>query len=249
MGIFNKNVMCLDTVDSTNKYAIQLLTRQHIPEGTMILAWNQIAGMGLGTNKWAAEPGKSLTFSIVFHPAFLPPEKQFSLNQVISLGIRDFFSTLIEDAGLAIKWPNDIYFGKNKLGGILIQNIITGLVFETSVAGVGLNINQERFPSDIPNPISLKQILGKETDINYVSDGVYDAIEARYVQLVNGSFRKLQKDYTGHLLGWDHWRNYLAAGKHFEGMIKGVSDFGRLIVETSDGRLLEFDHKEIEYIF
>ena len=248
MDSLKKHIIFLDSVDSTNNYAKQLLARQTVPEGTLILAGSQTAGMGLGTNTWESEPGKNLTFSIIFHPVFLAIEKQFFFNQAISLGIVDFFNLMINDGGISLKWPNDIYFHSKKMGGILIQNSVSGQVFEHAVVGIGLNINQDRFLEKIPNPVSLKQILNQDTDLNFALDLVFNSIETRYIQLRNGHFRKLRKDYSDHLLGFEIWRNYFSGEKRFEGMIKGVTEFGRLLVENRLGEILEFDHKEIEYM-
>ncbi|MCX6251897.1 MAG: biotin--[acetyl-CoA-carboxylase] ligase [Bacteroidetes bacterium] len=249
MSRFKKNIIYLDTVDSTNRYAKQLLASQPVPEGTLILAGSQIAGMGLGTNTWESEPGKNLTFSLVLHPVFLPVEKQFFLNQAISLGIVDFINSMINEDGLCLKWPNDIYFLNQKMGGILINNTLSGQVFETAIVGIGLNINQVIFPITIPNPVSLKQVIKRDTDLKLAIDIVYDAIEARYMELGNGTFRQLQKEYTAQLLGLDTWRNYSSGDHIFEGRIIGITEYGQLKVETHSRKILNFDYKEIEYIF
>ena len=96
-----------------------------LPEGTVIMAENQYEGRGQVGSKWHAEPGKNLTFSILLRPSFIQPREQFNLNMTISIAIQKALESLI-GTGLSVKWPNDIYFGHQKIGGMLIENIVAG---------------------------------------------------------------------------------------------------------------------------
>jgi BirA family transcriptional regulator, biotin operon repressor / biotin---[acetyl-CoA-carboxylase] ligase len=245
---FKQTIIELDKVNSTNDYASSLLKTREIPEGTVIWAMEQYEGKGLGANTWESEPGKNLTFSMILHPAFLLPENQFCLNEAVSMGVLDFTRSLIPAEKNSLKWPNDIYSGNRKLGGILINNIISGTRFETSIVGIGLNINQTEFPANIPNPISVKQILRKETDLTAALNGICMHIKQRYSQLQDDDPAGLHKEYCKNLLGFESWRMYKAGDQEIEGKITGVDGSGRLSVEFKDGHVREFDHQQIEFL-
>jgi BirA family biotin operon repressor/biotin-[acetyl-CoA-carboxylase] ligase len=154
-----QNFFTLKEVDSTNNFLKELLSNSTpLVEGTVIMAENQYAGRGQQHKSWHTEPGKNLTFSILLMPVFLPVEDQFDLTRVVSLGVFDALWPITGNK-LKIKWPNDLYYGDNKLGGILIENIIQSGKIKASVIGIGLNINQESFPPYLPNPKSYMKIM------------------------------------------------------------------------------------------
>ena len=146
-GLFvGQNFVTLKEVDSTNNFLKNLASNSKpVIEGTVIMAENQYAGRGQQQNGWFAQPGKNLTFSILFKPHFLAVADQFDLVRAVSLGVFDTFEPLL-GAGLKIKWPNDIYHGDQKLGGMLIENMIQGGQIKNSIVVIGLNINQQNFP-------------------------------------------------------------------------------------------------------
>lgn len=239
-------VIELDVVSSTNQYAEELIKTSRPAEGTLILAHKQTAGKGQGDNTWESETGRNLTFTVILHPDFLLPEQQFLLNKAISLAITDHISILIKDKPVKIKWPNDIYLDNKKLGGILINNIINGNIFETAIAGIGLNINQVIFSKDIPNPVSLKQILGYDLDLKGQLTKLCNGLESRYESLLKKKFSILDNDYNSILLGYSEWRTYQAGKTEFEGRIKGVDEFGRIQIETREGKTHTYSHGELD---
>ncbi|HYH55846.1 MAG TPA: biotin--[acetyl-CoA-carboxylase] ligase, partial [Anseongella sp.] len=133
-------------MDSTNNFAKELVANSGpVPDGTVIMAEGQYGGRGQADNTWLSEPGKNLTFSLILNCEFLPPAEQFCLSMAVSLGV---LGTVKRELGkeALIKWPNDIYFGAKKLGGILIENVLMGSLLRSSVTGIGLNVNQTHFP-------------------------------------------------------------------------------------------------------
>ena len=134
---FQKPVICLDEIGSTNDYLNQLRHGSPIKNGTVVSAGFQTKGRGQQGNFWESTAMKNLLFSFVVEPRMLNPEKQFLLSMAISLGICDYLKTIIPDA--KIKWPNDIYTGNNKIAGILIENHFFGSGWSYSIAGVGFN--------------------------------------------------------------------------------------------------------------
>ena len=148
----------LAETDSTNTYLQQLDADRHLPEGYIAYTDTQRAGRGQRGNSWESQPGKNLTFSLLLRPEHIPANQQFLLSQAVSLAATDVLNRYA--SGFSIKWPNDIYWEDKKIAGILIENVLSGSTFARSIVGIGLNINQERFISDAPNPVSLFQITG-----------------------------------------------------------------------------------------
>ncbi len=181
--IIGSNIIFHNELISTNTCAALLLKQQKPPEGTVIHANFQTAGKGQKGNIWVSEAGKNLLFSIILFPDMIKPEEQFGISMAISLGICDFLNKLIPVC--SIKWPNDIYAGDDKIAGILIENSIRGGNIESSIAGIGLNINQVIFPSYLPNPVSLKLITGKEHDPDYCLNELLSSLDKRYKMLIS----------------------------------------------------------------
>ena len=147
-------------------------------------------------------------------------------------------------SGVAIKWPNDIYIGNKKVAGILIENSVSGNDLQHSIIGIGINVNQEIFSAQLPNPTSLKLITGKEFDLKECLEQLCSSIEKRYLQLRNSS-KKIDSDYLKNLCRFEEWANYNYKGEKVKAKITGVSKIGKLILETEKGGRLECDFKEI----
>jgi BirA family biotin operon repressor/biotin-[acetyl-CoA-carboxylase] ligase len=252
--LIGKTLLELDRVDSTNAYASQVFTTSEFEDGTVIQAHEQYAGRGQHDHTWLSEAGKNLTFTVCLKPRFLAPDRQFQLNKAIALAVLDFIRSFTSQ-GIEksqeisrIKWPNDIYYGDRKIGGILIENKIMGSILEATFAGIGLNINQMHFAPDIPNPVSLIQILGHETILKDALVSLCGLLDKRYLDLMHTDQVHPDREFDQNLLGFDQWRDFLCDGKLLEGRIKGVDNSGRLLVENQNDEILYFSHKEIEYI-
>ena len=168
--------------DSTNRWLREYEPPTDAP-GQPLVVWAdyQTAGKGQGTNRWESERDKNLLFSILYHPLHIQANRQFTISMAISLAIVDALEQQIGD--VCIKWPNDIYWRNAKIGGILIENRLLGQTIKDSVIGVGLNVNQRQFKSDAPNPISLWQIHGHETD----RGALLDTILERFIIIIRNS--------------------------------------------------------------
>lgn len=230
---------------STNSVAQELLNKNEATEGCVILTDEQTGGRGQRGNSWEAQPGQNITLSVIFRPVFLPAAGQFFLNMAVSLAVTDLLNTLLPP-GTQVKWPNDIYFEDQKLGGILIENSILGSNLQTSIIGIGLNVNQQYFSN--PNAVSLKLISGQHFDLAYLTKKLLEALEKRYLQLQKNSFKALQQEYWQHLLGLNEYRFFEVNGQAVTGKITGTDDFGRLAVEINE-QIRYFDLKEIKFLF
>ena len=237
----------LKQVSSTNEYLKEVLDTVDLPEGDIVIADHQTAGKGLDTNTWESEAGKNILMSMILYPDFLKVKDQFLISMTAALGIVDFLENMLPEATFLIKWPNDIYSGRYKIGGILISNEILGENFEHVIVGIGLNINQVNFSKSLPNPTSLSILSGKEYDIPEATEGLRNYIADRYEQLRSNGHQQIWDEYHQKLLGLNEWRAYEFLGRKIKARSKGVTEFGRLIIET-DTEEIECDLKEIVFL-
>ena len=242
-----RNLHNLPSVNSTNEYALSLLSKNKPAEGTVISTSNQFAGRGQIGSGWESEPGKNIALSVILYPTFLPIAQQFLLNQSISLAVFDLVKEYFPQK-TKIKWPNDIYIYKKKVAGILIQNSISGTQIRSSVVGIGINVNQVLFTSGAPNPTSFKLESGKELDIDKIISKLCHCIENRYLKLKSRNLVPLQADYLKHLYRYQKECTFQRPnGQIFTGIITGIADSGQLQVETT-GKTETFGLKEIKFL-
>jgi BirA family biotin operon repressor/biotin-[acetyl-CoA-carboxylase] ligase len=243
-----QNLIKLSDVDSTNNFLKLLMSKSEpLPEGTVIMADNQYAGRGQQQNIWQAEPGKNLTFSLYLKPEFLPVHQQFLLNMAVSIALNDALATLTGD-GLKIKWPNDLYYNQQKLGGILIENSISGQTYKSTIIGIGLNVNQEVFSGGLnQRATSLYRILQKDVNLIKLLAVICSHIESQYLKLKENKFRALHEAYLQKLYGYMKTGKFRYNGQVFEGMITGVTEQGMLKI-NSEGTEKAFNFKEVEFL-
>ena len=228
MHSFGRFLSIIDSVDSTNNYAMQKVHARLAKHGDAWLAKHQTQGKGQRNKHWMAEPGQNITISIVAEPNFLRPDNPFPLIAAVALGIYDFFKHYAGEES-RIKWPNDIYWRDRKAGGILIENAIRDKNWLFAVIGVGLNINQSDFGEF--NAASLCSITGKEYDIISLAKELLVFLENRYDALMS-SPQKIMEDYCGVLYKRNERVVFKKENESFEARVCGVSDTGSLIVET-----------------
>jgi BirA family biotin operon repressor/biotin-[acetyl-CoA-carboxylase] ligase len=218
--------------------------------GTCYFAHEQTSGKGQRGKSWATERGMNIILSIVLKPDFLQPFQQFQLSACVAVATRQFFSKYDDDL-LKIKWPNDIYWRDQKLGGILIENIMRsqgpgGGSWDWAVVGIGLNINQTNFAADLKNPVSLKQITGKSFDQIELAKKLCLSIDQFYKKLMNREANTILKMYNQFLYKKDETVKLKKGNRIFSGIIKNVTQTGQLIVQHSVED--QFDFGEIEWL-
>ena len=217
-----------------------------LAEGTVIMADNQYAGRGQHENTWHADPGLNLTASILLKPVFLPVNRQFRLNMAISIALRNALKTRITEH-IAIKWPNDIYHLDRKLGGILIENSISGSQYKTAVIGIGINVNQIIFsPQKVKTAVSLSEILQENVNLMELLAEICSHIEGQYLRL-KGNSDDLTKDYLSGLYKFGQIATFKDKNGPFKGVIENVTPDGALVVAT-EGCTKAYNFKEIEFI-
>lgn len=243
--------MWLEKVSSTNSFLADLSVRNKLPEGTVVIAFMQEQGRGQRGTTWQSEAGKNLTLSILLKPMFIKVNEQFALNKAISLGVMDFITEHIKKETakeVKIKWPNDIYIGNKKVAGILIENSVSGNGLIQSVIGIGINVNQERFPPDIPNATSLRIETGKEFILLTEFEQLAFCLEKRYLQL-SGYLKEIDTDYLKNLYRFNEWANYHFGREKINARITGISATGKLLLEKRNLEMIECDFKEVKFVF
>jgi BirA family transcriptional regulator, biotin operon repressor / biotin---[acetyl-CoA-carboxylase] ligase len=244
--IIGSQIIHIENLPSTNTYATELLREGRAAEGTVIRADYQTSGRGNAGSKWESEEGKNLLISIILFPSFLFPDEQFLISMTIATGICDFLTAFT--SGISVKWPNDIYIKDDKIAGILIENSLMGDNITHSVAGIGLNINQKKFPPELPNPVSLTLITAKEHDISGSMRDLIGCLDKRYMSLIEGGNEKIRDDYNALLYRKGIWSWYSDNTGKFEGKLTGVDENGLLYVEKRSGQSQAYTFKEIGFI-
>lgn len=239
-----KQVIYLPQCDSTNRFAQEFIIKNSATEGTVVITDCQTHGQGQRGNSWEAAPGQNITLSLILKPGFLLAQNQFDLNICISLAVLDFAQIFLA-RNLKLKWPNDLYYGNKKIGGILIQNSLSGQNIQHAVIGIGLNINQDSF--SIATASSFSLITGKNFALNLLIERLLESIEARYLQLKNGDYTRLRFTYLENLYRYQELNRYLINGNTVEGIIIGVSEAGQLGLRINES-IKYFGFKEIAFV-
>jgi BirA family biotin operon repressor/biotin-[acetyl-CoA-carboxylase] ligase len=240
----------LDTIDSTSTELRRRMSVEELPHGYCISADFQTSGHGQATNRWESENGKNLLFSLLLRPIVIPAAEQFVITELVTLAIINALQDEIRQK-ITIKWPNDIYVGDKKLCGILIENALCGPVIDTCIVGIGININQELFVSDAPNPVSLKQLNGRDNDRIDILDEIYRNILNYYDYLAdnwqnNDIKQSLHYEYMNNLYRRTGYHNYSTPeGEKFSGEIEDIGPQGHLILRLQSGEIRTFAFKEV----
>ena len=230
----------LSSIDSTNIYAISQVQQQMAVSGSCYRTDFQTHGKGQHGRVWGSEKGENLLCSYVLslndlkkpkenHSKWTPAD-QFGLSVAVSLAVTDFFGSLAGDE-TQIKWPNDLYWRDRKAGGILIENIIRGAEWTWSVIGIGININQTQFATDLGKPVSLQQITGKSWEIPILLKTLSTALTLRVNQWLAGAFDKMLIEYNNRLYKKSSIVKFKTKNIQFSGKVIGVNKLGQLIID------------------
>ncbi len=233
-------------IGSTNAFAAQLIAQKKPAEGTVIFTSQQTSGRGQIGSSWESEPHKNIALSVILYPTFLPVREQFVLNLAVSLAVRDFIAKYTEKP-VKVKWPNDIYVENRKIVGILIQNTIRQNALQSSIVGIGVNVNQITF-SAAPNATSLALETGKTYDLYQLTERLCLSLEQRYVKLKNSAdYQSIRDAYLDHLYRFDELAPFRRAdGSTFQGKITGITPDGKLAIISDYGQET-FAIKEIRF--
>lgn len=243
----NFSISFFEVLNSTNRVLAEKV-KFDIEEGIVISTDYQTAGRGQANNCWESERGKNLLFSFLIKPTNISASAQFVVSQIIALSIRDVLENYLEQQ-VTIKWPNDIYVQDKKIAGILIENSLQGTMLSTSIIGVGLNVNQDKFLSGAPNPISMKQLAEKEFDRNQVLFDVLQRFSFYYTDLTEQKRIEIAKLYKSKLYrnaGYHFFEN--EKKERFSAKIHDILPTGQLVlVRKFDNQPVIFSFKEVRF--
>ncbi len=244
-----QNLIKLDRVSSTNDYLKEQLSNfKPLDEGSAIMTIDQYSGKGQRGNTWQSQPGKNLTISIVFYPTFLAIEDQFLLNVCFSLGLTNWLQSTLRQS-VKVKWPNDIMVDQQKICGILIENQVKKSSISSSIIGIGVNINQTNFGTELTQRVcSMKGMLGQEDDlsIDQLLPSLFQHLQMQYELLKKGAHSELLKAYNTTLMWQGELRPFLIDDVEVQGKIVEVRKDGLLHVDFGKA-IRTFQMKEISH--
>ena len=230
------NSIYLPEIDSTNLFAMNLLSKTNPPEGTCVYTAYQSAGRGQIGRFWH-----------IFYPKPLKAIDQFILNIISGLAVRDVVGMYCDN--VKIKWPNDIYVDDKKIAGILVQNILRGTDIKATVIGIGLNVNEQHFPSEIPNPVSISQITSKSHDLAEIRQLLSSKLEFYFMKMKYGHHEWLKETYINTMYRINETANFKTDGETIIfGKIRGVNEQGKLLIQVESEDVLAFGFREIGYV-
>ena len=240
----------LQSTPSTNSLLMQLARERRrdgnpLPDLYAVYTDFQTAGRGAGTNKWHSSRGLNILTSIYFETG-LAAADQFVFNLWFATATRRFLAEHVPD--VLIKWPNDMYVRDRKLAGDLTEHSVSGGRLDFTVAGIGINVNEERFPNPIPNPTSLFLETGRRYDIDTLMDEYLSVLRERRQLLSTIHAAELREEYLSYLYRRNEAHPYLIHGQQINSVIRDIDRFGRLVLELPDGSQETFGFKEVSYV-
>jgi len=261
----------LESVDSTNNYAFKQVHEGLAHHGTAYFARQQFAGKGQRGKSWSATKDSSILLSIVIDPRPLSLNQQFQLSAMAAVSVCKFFRRHTDDRTY-IKWPNDLYWQDRKAGGILIENIIGGQKTQAnssvsrnstqdpqivntnqpssnwlwSVVGIGINVNQTEFAPELINPVSMKQITGKDFNPVELANELCVILDEEFRHMIAFGFDYIFSTYLSLLYKKNESVRLKKGNRVFEATIKTISQTGKLVVQHAFEE--EFDFGEIEWL-
>lgn len=229
-----------------------------LPHLYTIRADYQTAGRGQAGNSWESEEGKNLLFSALLRYNDLRAADQWRLSMLVALALWEVLAKHLPEEQLTIKWPNDIYFGDKKLVGILIENSLVGGYVGYSIAGIGVNVNQTKWLSNAPNPISMKEITNQDYDVETLMNEWIDAMkswERRTTEAIKAM-------YMQHIYRGTGWHKYVErevnvaptsiAKQGIDGIFRaelvGISEQGELILRKENNEEQAYHFKQIRFV-
>ena len=237
-----------DEIDSTNAWLQAAGRAEQYPEGTAVTTDFQVSGRGQQGATWEAEKGKNILVSILVKPSFLPLNRQFLLSMAVALAVQKTVQHFLPVQSVEIKWPNDIYVEERKVCGILIENSLSGEKINSSIIGIGLNVNQ---PFDEYQPrCSMANYAGRELNKDHVLQLLFGKLEQEYLHLRQGKYDDITEEYHAHLyrkgLIAEYW--HAQDKRQFSAILEGVSPEGKLMLRLADGAVLSFLNKEVRFL-
>jgi BirA family biotin operon repressor/biotin-[acetyl-CoA-carboxylase] ligase len=242
----NIKTLFYNELTSTNDTLRELRNNEEASHGTAIMAGFQNKGKGQSGNEWHSLPNKNMLLSVFVKPKQLEIENSFLLSMVVSLSILKVLHKF--EVSAQIKWPNDILVNCQKICGILIENSLVGNLISDSIIGIGLNVNQEKFPKFNPTATSLKLEKQVSFDNAVLAEEVKLELLKGINELVEENYTRIKLDYLKNLFGFETKLLYRDKYTDFFGKIKDVSFMGPISIEKENGEQLKYFFKEVQLL-
>ena len=260
--------MYIDQTDSTNSLMQRLLRGEEQEYAAclkadvpLIYTTHQTAGRGQTGNSWESEPGKNLLLSYLLREPDVNISEQFLLNVTAAVAahrtIAEWLS-LEQRPMLSIKWPNDIYIGNRKIAGILVENSLSGAKIQHSIAGIGINVNQEQWVSGAPNPVSIKQLTGVKADIDSIVQRFkyklettlsWDPVQRRNYYRVHHFRRDGYWPFVEREVSTEPTMNApVGTNGQFMARIKQILPTGEIVLLDQQGEQHTYHFKQVRYV-
>lgn len=233
------SIIELDSIDSTNNYAMRLIDADTAQHGLCITANYQTAGKGQRGKQWDNAACESLLMSIIVVPRW-SIDQQFLLSAAVAVAVADVLTTLHSSWIVAIKWPNDIFINDKKTAGILIENVLRGNKWQFAVIGIGLNILQSEFSTSLPHASSLLIQSGKKYSLHELREGLLSKIMA--VLEPASSPEQIMASYNDFLYRKECNQRFANEDKEWSAIINEVTIDGKLHVTEQDGTSAFYVH-------
>ncbi|MDX1544416.1 MAG: biotin--[acetyl-CoA-carboxylase] ligase [Christiangramia sp.] len=241
-------IIKVNAIDSTNSFVREFYEGNNDFEPVCVRAICQKRGRGQRGSSWESKAGENLTFSILYPQKKLNISRHFLLSATISLAVLKALHEL-QIPELKVKWPNDILSARRKVGGILIENIVKTEGIVASIIGIGLNVNQEEFKG-LPKAGSLKSISGNNFDLDELMNRILFTIQSKLKELPLVTANQILEDYAQNMFRLNMVSAFSSPeGKHFNGIIRGVTKDGKLNLEIEEGLFKTFDLKEVQLLY
>lgn len=223
---------------------MQLIDADTAQAGLTILASEQTAGKGQRGKRWKDERGQSLLMTVVCAPE-CRLERQFLFSAAVANAVAGFLTDLYENWDVQVKWPNDIIINDKKAGGILIENVLRGNEWCYSVVGLGLNIGQPSFPSELPYATSLRMASGKDFSLKTV----FESLRKRILEKTSGRLDEagVLKDFNDYLYRKDCIQRFENGERTWQALVKGAKPDGTLEVQDAGGNLVSYVHGQVQW--
>lgn len=250
MQIIGNQIIWLNQVESTNDFALEMITVKTPESGTVIATTDQTKGKGQRGNQWLVRANENLCFSIVLTKLHIDVSKIFVMNMAIAVGLRNYIAAEVKNKTVSIKWPNDILIGREKVAGVLIENSLSGSTINNFVIGIGINMNQEVFDFShfMRKPTSLKIQTSNTYSLKQELDKLLSFLNASMLHFFSGNYERIKLEYHQSLYLLNTSAMYLHRGENIRLTIEKVDELGMIHFVDEDKRLITANVQDLRFL-
>ncbi len=239
------NVHYEKSVNSTQEIAHRI-SREGAPEGTIVVADEQVAGKGRLGREWFSPIGTGIWMSMILKPK-IPPQQAPQLTLLTAVAV---IRGIKAATGIQcdIKWPNDILLNGKKLVGILTEMQADPDQIHSVIIGTGINVNETDFPEEIKE-IATSLKIEKDEEINRatVIKRILEHFEELYELFLEEGFLPIKKMWEDHAITVGREITARTTTKTLHGFACGITDDGVLLLKDETGEIHKIYSADIEF--